>query len=315
MPTYTDYATDTESRAIGSNADYAEVRQVLSPEYQDLSAAEIEQLFQKMFGDSLTPEDLEGFFSRIGRGLAKVGRKVAPVAATLAPIAGSAVGTLVGGPAGTAIGGALGAAAGKALSGATQRRTARRRPRRSRSRRGAPRGQRQRFSRAQASPSAARLTGLLANPQVQQALMSLLMGSAGRQSVRIAGESVPVGAIASTIEVLAREAAAEHSALQPGETASSYLLDDYGEFLVDPASQEERAALIYELIEEENEALVSDQEDKTLNLGHQHRYLQEQIDALYDELEEERLDDEAEDYDDLDDELELYDDDDEEFEL
>lgn len=317
--------SQTDEFSSQSADDYIEVRKLLAPEFQDLATDEIEDIFYEMFGDSLTAEDVEFSFKKLGRGIANIGRKIAPVAAKIAPVAGAAIGTAIAPGAGTAIGGALGSVAGQALYRIPQNRprastrppAARSQPRIRQSRRRPPSSRRQRGrgrqpSRrgVQASPAAAQLTALLANPQVQRSLLALLMGSAGRQSIRIAGESVPVGALASTLEVYARAAAEEHAALQPySETASSYLLDDYGEFLVDPASQEERAALIYELVEEENRALL-DSADNAIEQSSR-QYFRDKLEQFYqEEADLYFLEDEFEE-----EELELIEDDDVEFDI
>ncbi len=294
------------------NVSYPNVREFLSEDYGNLSAEGIDRLFQSMFGSSLSPEDVEFSLSSLGktasgivRQVAPVAVQLAPVAAQLAPVGGAIAGTLIVGPGlGTAAGAAIGSAAGQALSNVSQPR-ARTVPARTAPAQPsvqAPSAQPQPVprpvsTRPQPSPAAARLASLLANPQVQQSLVALLMGNAGAQSLRISGQSIPVGAIANTLEVLARDAALEHNALRSGDgaAASTYLLNDYGEFLVDPASQEARAALVYELVAADNASLFA---------------AQEKISKLYEQLEDRERQDFFEDN-----ELELLEDDDEEFEI
>ena len=141
----------------------------------------------------------------------------------------------------------------------------------------------------QPGAAAAGLTSLLSNPQVQQGLMQLLMGSMGRQTVRIAGESVPTAALANAIEVFAREAAAEQTALRGAATEATprYLMDEYGEFVVDPASPEERAALIFELVDEDNEAITAAFDEAEVD---RQSRLREYVEDLYDELDDEDAD-------------------------
>lgn len=287
-----------------SEVSYLEFRKLLAPDFQDLPAEALEDLVHEAFGEDVSPEDIEGFLSSlrsVGQGLSRVGRKIAPIAAQAAPIAGTLVGTAFGGPAGAALGGALGGVAGTALrsvSSSSNRPGPTAQGRRSRSNQ-----RRIRRPRVQPGTAAAGLTGLLSNPGVQQGLMQLLMGSMGRQNVRIAGESVPTAAIANALEVFAREAAAEYNTLHgaSGDAVPRYLMDEYGEFLVDPASPEERAALIWELVEEDNEAIAEAEESRN---GYRQQQLRAYVEDLYDELEERRAD--LEDYspDDLYDELE-----------
>jgi hypothetical protein len=63
--------------------------------------------------------------------------------------------------------------------------------------------------RAGGGPAGA-LLGLLAQPQVTQALMSMMLGSSGSRTVPVAGRTVPVAAIANMIGHFANAAAAEY---------------------------------------------------------------------------------------------------------
>jgi hypothetical protein len=112
-------------------------------------------------------------------------------------------------------------------------------------------------------------TGLLrlmmGNPQLQQALQSAaVLGQAGARSVGLpvpSGEGVrtvqiPLGAAVSTIHTLAERALDELNASSPyGEAEMpEYLLSEEGDFVVDPASPEERAALVSHLFRMSGEA-------------------------------------------------------------
>src|SRR5262249_38588433 len=91
--------------------------------------------------------------------------------------------------------------------------------------------------------AAATLVSLLQNPIVQQALMSQVLGEHGKQQVTTpSGSSVPRGAINS---LLAQLLAGASEALPESEAISeqTYLQED-GEYLIDPASPEQQAALV-----------------------------------------------------------------------
>jgi hypothetical protein len=92
--------------------------------------------------------------------------------------------------------------------------------------------------------AAATLLGLLQNPTVQQALMSQTLGANGRQQVPAAsGTSLPRGAINSLLTQLLANAT---EGLDESELISeqSYLQGESGEYLIDPASPEQQAALV-----------------------------------------------------------------------
>jgi hypothetical protein len=68
----------------------------------------------------------------------------------------------------------------------------------------------------------------------------------------VGGTPVPPAAFANLLGVLANRAAAEYNALvtPSGEDIPRYLLDANGEFVVDPAVPEERAAALLALLEQ-----------------------------------------------------------------
>jgi hypothetical protein len=86
--------------------------------------------------------------------------------------------------------------------------------------------------------------GLIQNPTVQQALLSQVLGSAGGEQVRTgSGATVPRGAINNLLSQLLANAS---EGLPESESISeqSYLIGESGEYLVDPASPEQQAALV-----------------------------------------------------------------------
>jgi len=92
--------------------------------------------------------------------------------------------------------------------------------------------------------AAATLLSLFKNPTVQQALLSQVLGSSGSQQVQTdSGTSLPRGAINAVLSQLLNNAS---EALAESESISeqSYLQDAAGEYVVDPASLDQHAALI-----------------------------------------------------------------------
>jgi hypothetical protein len=92
--------------------------------------------------------------------------------------------------------------------------------------------------------AAGTLLSLLQNPTIQQALMSQVLGASGTpQVVTPSGTSVPRAAINSLLTQLL--ANATEGLPESEETAEqSYLQGADGEYLVDPASVEQQAALV-----------------------------------------------------------------------
>ena len=92
--------------------------------------------------------------------------------------------------------------------------------------------------------AAATLLGLLQNPTVKEALLSQVLGAAGKQQVPAAsGASLPRGEINSLLMQLLANAT---EGLVESESISeqSYLQDESGEYLIDPASPEQQAAVV-----------------------------------------------------------------------
>jgi hypothetical protein len=92
--------------------------------------------------------------------------------------------------------------------------------------------------------AAATIVSLLQNPAVQQALLSQVLGSSGKDQVPTAsGTSVPRGAINTLLSQLltnATEGLAESESI----SEQNYLRGQDGEYLIDPASPEQHAALV-----------------------------------------------------------------------
>lgn len=262
---------------------YPEIREVLASEYCDLPPENVEAIVRQTFGEA-SPEDVENFF----KSLKKIGRAVGSVASKALPIVAPVAGTFFG-PLGTMAGGALGKLAGAALGKAVGG--------------GAARGAVSGISHAAGrlagqgmrgmgpaltggTPATAQLLGIMNRPEVMRALMSMMMGQAGRKHVPVGGTPVPVGAFANLIGNLANQVAAEQNAYtySDGEAVPEYLLDSRGEFLVDPAVPDQRAALLLEMLlqtapacdetDESDESDLADWEDQATS-----------DDAMYDSME------------------------------
>jgi len=239
-----------------SPVDLAGVRQFVRPELSALPAEDLEQVIEDSLSGlpSDTTEDFMSMLSSFGKAAGPTMQRAAP-----GMISGATTGASVGGPWGALIGAGVGLASSAvrkpggapAPSGpASAAPTATARPA------APPVGVPSAIpsvptpepSGAPALPTgqgaAATLTGLLQNPTVQQALLSQVLGSAGGEQVQIgSGASVPRGAINSLLAQLLSNAS---EGLPESESISeqSYLLGESGEYLVDPASPEQQAALV-----------------------------------------------------------------------
>ena len=103
------------------------------------------------------------------------------------------------------------------------------------------------------SGAASQLMSLLQRPETLQALAALGLGQMGRPSVQVGSQQTPVptAGIANLIGQLANQAASEAAALSDGvESSLRYMMDEAGEYVGDPASEQERAARLWELLNE-----------------------------------------------------------------
>ena len=99
--------------------------------------------------------------------------------------------------------------------------------------------------------AAGQLSSLLGRPEVQQALMALLMGQAGRRTVSVGGAQTPVPttAIAGLLQNLSAQAVSEAAAWADGaESDLAYMADANGEFVGDPSEDDDRAARVWDLL-------------------------------------------------------------------
>ena len=98
------------------------------------------------------------------------------------------------------------------------------------------------------SAAAAVLIGLFQDPSIRQALSSQVLGLAGNPQLPIAaGMQIPRAAINNLLVHLLTNAA--ESLPESDEiTDQEYLMDESGEYLIDPASPEQQAALVLSLL-------------------------------------------------------------------
>jgi len=218
------------------------LRQCVRPEFAGMPAEDLEQIV-----DSAISGMPASIAEDVMKALGSLGTAVGPTLQRAVPgiAQGAATGASVGGPWGALIG------AGAGLASATL------------SRQGRPSRPVAPASTVTVPPSttglpetpaapalptgqtaAATLLGLLQNPTVQQALMSQVLGASGSQQVPTAsGTSLPRGAINSLLTQLlanATEGLVESEAI----SEQSYLQGESGEYLIDPASPEQQAALV-----------------------------------------------------------------------
>lgn len=228
----------------GEYADpYPAIREVLSDAYADAAPETIEQLVETTY-PGLAAEDLESFFSTLSR----AGQAVGQVAKRALPgvVQGATAGAALG-PWGALAGGIAGGALSAATSGGARRAPRRAAPPRRPTAPAAP-------PRAASAPAATQLLRTLSRPEVSQSLRSLAMGGAGRRNVNVGGQSVPIGAITNLLGQLLERVQAEMHGFSVGETSGTpaYLLDDAGEYVVDPTDPAQRADRVLELFARED---------------------------------------------------------------
>lgn len=207
------------------------VREVVSEEYRDLPSEELEELVIEALED-MPPMVIEGFFSfikKIGKKIVKGVKKVLPFVSKAAPFLSGipVVGPYIGGAANM-----------------LQKLLGRRRRRRAVKRRKRP------------TSAAAKLIGLLNRPELLKVLLGQLLGRSGRKSVTVGKKrtAVPGGALMNLLGTLANQAAVEMNASGTGsQETPQYLLGEEGELLCDPAVPEERANVLWNLLEEADE--------------------------------------------------------------
>ncbi len=220
------------------------LRRCLRPEYDGLPREHLEQVLASSVND-MAPDVAEDFM----KSLTSLGRAVVPALEHAAPsiIQGAASGASVGGPWGALIGAGTGLASA-ALSKPSPAPATPTAP--------APAvpvapGAAPAPSLPTGQSAAATVFGLLKNPAVQQALMSQVLGASGTPQVATAaGTAVPRGAVNNLLMQLLANAS-EGLSEQESAVDESYLKDAGGKYLVDPASFDQRAAVVLSSLQSE----------------------------------------------------------------
>lgn len=222
------------------------LREVMHEGYKDATPEEMQEALFNVLGKMTPAESIN--FGKVLRQIGQAGKKilddptVAQIAQAVLPAAGATVGTVAGGPIGTAVGGTLGQAAVQAFPGARTTNTP-----------AAAAAPPSPTSPQSGSAAAEQLLQLTQNPDVLKSLSSLALGSLGNMNVKLGndGQLVPVGGIMNLIGTLAGKAAADADELLRGsEFSPSYMLDEEGQFLGDPATPEDRAQALYHALSE-----------------------------------------------------------------
>jgi hypothetical protein len=233
------------------------LRRCLRPEYADLPREHLEQVVAASVGD-MSPAVTEDFMKT----LSSMGAAVAPALQRAAPsiVQGATTGASVGGPWGALIGAGAGLAS-SALGGTKPAPSAAPRAAPAQAPRPAsPQAAAPPQSPAPAPPqsslptgqsAAATFFGLLKNPAVQQALVSQVFGGSGTPQVTTAaGTTVPRGAVNNLLMQLLANAS-EGLPEQESAMDESYLQDASGEYLADPASVDQQAAVVLSQLQSE----------------------------------------------------------------
>lgn len=101
--------------------------------------------------------------------------------------------------------------------------------------------------------AAGQMMSLLQRPETQRALAALNLGPLGRPSIPVGSNKtpVPVSAFTNLLGQLSHQASAEAAMLAgDGESALTYMTDQEGEFVGDPALDRDRAARVWEMLNE-----------------------------------------------------------------
>ncbi len=223
------------------------VRQLVSPSLSGASSEHLEQLVAETLS-SLPPDTAEDFLKTLG----SVAKAALPVIQKAAPMVlkGVAQGAGVGGPFGALIGTGANLASGlinqskgppstvapgapptsspKGAAGVSSADVPPNRPGE------LPTGQ----------VAAAIVLGLMQNTMIQQALLSQVLGENGRPMVQTpSGAALPRAAINQLLAHLLSNAA-DRLPESDSINDQSYLMDESGEYLIDPASPEQQAAMV-----------------------------------------------------------------------
>jgi len=216
---------DYEAIEYPESVDYPLVREILGSKYADVSSEEIESLFYDLYGEDITPNDMEFAW----------GALISAIPAVV-----SAVGSIAK---------MIGKKRGKRRPPRPTRPVTRRPAARP-----AVRPPVARPAAPQTQAVAAQLLNTLMNPQFLNALMSVAGGLSQRGTVRTSrGESVPLQEYTTVLGVLAEDYQ-EALALEFADESAD--MSYYTSEGIDPLIAEDRAAIVQEIISEDNEAFL-----------------------------------------------------------
>ena len=267
--------------------DYPMLTASLDQRYAGLSRQGLTELVEDLYGPGVTPEDVEGFFDDIGRGLQHAAQGVGHFAQQAAPMvvkalpamatgaaSGSAFGpwgALIGAGAGLtsglmsqssnhtvrdiggaihSVGGLVSTVRGGGAGGAMGSLASIT----GGGLGGTPAGQAalggmQMAQGGRGGGAANQLMGMLARPETLQALLAALMGSSGRQQVPIGGQQVPVSQMLAALSSVAGRAAHEAAEYETGAEATPEYASAAAEVLgIDPEDAEGRVDALLTLL-------------------------------------------------------------------
>lgn len=226
-------------------------RDFISPRYYRLHNGQIAEILSDALGQ-MSPMERDAFavlstqyagenwLKSIGAAAAKLAPQIAPFVKMASPLVGSVIGGPVGGTIGSQLASLLkqpapSTATSKAATTNAQPNT----------------------STPELNQVAAQLMTLVGNPQFWQALLGQVLGATGNSNATPQQanktESIPFGAMMTTLAELAQQAA-EESVRTGTEESENYLLDSYGDYKVaDPSNSEERSGLVMEMLREDYE--------------------------------------------------------------
>lgn len=241
------------ANGILDESQYQAIREVLAPEYRDLSRWQINEYVSQLL-ERMSPEEIEGFWQTLGN----VAKQVGKVATQILPVAAPILGTALGGPLGGAIGSMVGQfVAPKGAPSQVPTAAPLQQPPGAVTTPAEPSPGTEPPVPAGGSSALAQILALIQNPAFLQSVLGQLLGKAGNSSVPVGGqqqESVaPFGAFMNALSSLATQAAMEANAKMAYEGAQEtprYLLDAEGNFLCDPAVPEQRAQVLLQRLRE-----------------------------------------------------------------
>ncbi|MBX9797458.1 hypothetical protein [Sphingomonas sp.] len=250
-------------------------RSSLAPDYAEASVEQLDAIARTIYGPEANAEMVESFFSDLGRGLSHAARGIGQFAQRAAPIVANALPSIAQGAMSGAALGPWGALAGAIAGGAGGILSQVNNPTAraigggigsvtnllSTVRGGGPQGALGALGalgggtmRGAGLPgagggSANALMGLLARPELLQAITSGAMGSFGRPSVPVGGQQVPVNMLLSALGTLANRTAHEAAEFAGGAEAVPAFIESAGEALgADTQDAEGRADTLLTLL-------------------------------------------------------------------